>query len=111
MDHARKMAFPAARFSGILVSSERNLAGSHFDALPVHRLDEPTAGQGEDPLRPRILMPCTSPTDREHRYHHGHLGFGPATLPLRLGRSADGLQLELRQKASGLTADAVRVCP
>src|SRR5262249_52824873 len=107
----REMAFPAAPFARVLVGAERDLAGSHFDALPIRGLDEPAAGQGEDPLRLRILMPFADPTDREHSHHHRHFGSGPMTLPLRLRRLADGLQLELRQEASGLMTDAVRIGP
>src|SRR5262249_46294757 len=110
-DHSREMAFPAAPLPRVLVGSERDLAGTHFDALAVHGLDEPAAGQGEDPLRLWILMPFTDPTDREHRYHSGHIGSGPVTLPLRLRRPADGLQLEVREEASGLMADAVPIGP
>jgi len=110
-DHAGEVTFPAADFPRVLVGAKRDLAGSHFDALAVHGLDEPTAGQREDPLRLRILMPFADPTDREHRHHHGHLGSDPSTLPLRLRRRADGLQLELRHEASGLTADAVPIGP
>src|SRR5258708_7956952 len=65
----------------------------------------------ENPKPQWILMPFAGPSDREHRHHHGHLGSCPVTLPLRLRRPADRLQLELRQEASGLTADAVRIGP
>ena len=67
------MASPATGFPRVLVGAKGDFAGSHFDALSVHGFDEPAAGQGEDPLRLRILMPFADPTDGEHRHHNGHL--------------------------------------
>jgi hypothetical protein len=80
-DHTGEMALPAARFLRVLVGSERDLTGTHFDLLPVHGFDEPAAGQRNNPLRLRIFMPFAGPADREHCHHDIHLGPRPVTQP------------------------------
>src|SRR5262249_41876523 len=54
----------------VLILGKRNLAWAHFDANTVHRLDAPTTGPRNDPLRPRIVVPISNPANRKHRHEH-----------------------------------------
>jgi hypothetical protein len=71
--------FAVLRFLRVPIGSARDLARAHFDLPPVQGLDEPAAGQGEEPLRLRVLMPLTGPTHREDRHHQGN---GDVELPV-----------------------------
>src|SRR5947208_1076573 len=66
---AGEMALAAARVGArALVLAEREVAGPHLDALPVHGLDEPATAERNDPLRLRVFMPGADPADGQDRH-------------------------------------------
>ena len=105
-----QVAAPAVRLAAVLIAAEGHLARAHLDARAIHRLDEPAAGQRNDPLRLGILVPVADPADRQHGDQRRHGAAGPLPLPLRRGGRLDRLRVESAHR-SALMADAVRVGP
>jgi hypothetical protein len=105
----RTMTDPTVMRDAALIFSEGNMAGPHFNAFAVHGLHPPTARQRNDPLWCRIFVPSANPAHRLHRHHRGHAVVIPQSLPLRIGRWLHRLQLESRDQATPLAADAVLI--
>ena len=96
---------------GPLVFAEREIAGSHLDAFAIHGLNEPAAGEGNDPLRLWISMPSPYPTGGQDGDDCiGCLSLDEV-LPGRGGRRAKALQLEIPQLTAILMTDAILVRP
>jgi hypothetical protein len=57
----------------ILVGAEGDTTRAHLYTQAVHRLDEPAARQGYDPLRSRIAVPVADPVDRQRSEQHGRI--------------------------------------
>ena len=97
--------------AGVLILTKRNLAWTHFDANTVHRLDEPAAGQRNDPLRPRIFVPVSDPANRKDRHEDRRVMPRLGADPLRRGCGLDRSLVKLSQLAPGLVADPIGVGP
>jgi hypothetical protein len=106
---SRTMTDATVMRDAALIFPERNMAGSHFNALAVHGLDPPTARQRNDPLWCRVFVPSSNPAYWLHRHHRRHAVVIPFSLPLRIGRWLHRLQLEPRYQAPPLAADAVLI--
>src|SRR5580704_14767005 len=96
---------------GPLVFAEREIAGLHLDTFAIHGLNEPAAGEGNDPLRLWIFVPVSYPAGGQDSHDCiGCRGFHQV-LPGRRGRGAKALQLEIPQLAATLMTDAILVRP
>jgi hypothetical protein len=110
-DRSGAMTQFAAGFPAILVAAKGQLARSHLDARAIHRLDEPTSGKRDDPLRLRVLVPGADPADGEDGDKRRHPTAQPVALPLRISGRIYRLELKLRHRASCLVTDPFGICP
>lgn len=95
----------------ILILSEANLTWAHFDAMAIHRLDEPAARERNDPLRLGVFVPGAFPTHRlDGDNDGGPVSFEPV-LPLGIRRRIHALQGELMDSESGNVADPGAIGP
>ena len=109
-DCAGPVAALAVLKSAALILAERELAWPLLDAGAVHGFDPPAAGQHDDPLRSRVLVPIADPADGLDGEHHCRVRPGLLVIPLRSG-TADAMQLVVGQGALRLVADAGLVGP
>src|SRR6185437_9595725 len=109
-DRSRAMTVASVRRSAALIFAQRELAGALHDTRAVHRFNPPPAGQHDDPLRRRVLVPIADPAYGLHGADDCRLGPLLLIVPLRRG-TADALKLELREGASGLVTDPLLVRP
>src|SRR5208283_495988 len=96
---------------GSLIFTEREIAGPHLDAFAIHGLNEPAAGEGDDPLRLWICVPVSYPTGGQDSDDCIGCRGLHEVLPGRGGRRAKALQLEIPQLAAILMTDAILVRP
>src|SRR6185437_12973766 len=102
------MTFFAALLCTSLIFAEREFTGPLFDAAPVHALDEPSAGEHDDPLRRWVLVPLSHPTDRLDGEDNGR-GMGTLlVIPLRIC-GTDLFQVIVREPELRLVTDTIRV--
>ena len=97
-DRAGKVPALTVNLAGVLILAKRNLAWTHFDANTIHRLDEPTTGQRNDPLRSRIFRYANAvrPSQPEAlRHEHCRImpRLGTESIAGRLGAGSDLMKL------------------
>jgi len=98
-DRAGQVPPLTVNLASVLILAKRNLAWAHFDANTVHRLDEPTTGQRNDPLRLWIFVPISDPAHRKHRHEHCRSMPRLGADPLRGGSGLDRSLMKLGQLA------------
>src|ERR1700677_3697480 len=92
-----------------LIFAHHEFTRPHLDALAIHRLDEPPAGEDRDPLRFGIFVPFADPSHRQNREGHTRSRRIHLVAPLRLDLRIDSFQFKSGQLESLLTADAVLI--
>ncbi len=98
-------------FRTVLIAAERDFTSAHLNPRTIHRFNEPTARQRDDPLRFRVFMPCADPADGLNSDHETHAAACFGALPLRISWGPHRLQLEFGHRTLRQPADAVAVRP
>src|SRR3954451_21616227 len=97
--------------TGVDILTPMDVARTHFDARAILRLDEPTARQRHDPLRPRTLVPLADPAHgQDHEQDRRHF-VRNLSLPLGSRLAADALHLEPAERTACEAAGAIRPGP
>jgi len=107
-DRPRSVTFAAIPEAAALVLAERELSRTLFDARAVHRFNPPAAGQHNDPLQCRVLMPVSHPANGLHGIDDCRLCPILFVVPLR-SSATNAFQFELSQGTPGLMTNAVPI--
>src|SRR5208337_5637728 len=88
-------------------------SGKNDELTPdfIYRFHEPTAAEGYDPLRLRVLVPLAHPTHRLDDHQHGGARGALYVDPRRRGPLRNALQFECAHLAAILVADPLFIGP